>query len=175
MATFSLDGVSPTLPDGFCYIAESAEVIGNVILGLEAGIWSGAVLRGDNEPMRIGAGTNIQDGSVLHSDPGYPLSVGANCTIGHKAMLHGCTIADDCLIGMTATILNGARIGRHCIIGAGALITEGKEIPDNSLVVGMPGKVVREITPEQREMIAASARHYVENAKRFAAGLHRLA
>ena len=174
MTLYALDGIGPSLPDGFHYVADGAQVIGNVTLGLDTGIWPGAVLRGDNEPMEIGAGTNIQDGAVLHSDPGFPLMVGANCTVGHKAMLHGCTIADDCLIGMTSTILNGARIGRHCIIGAGTLITEGKAIPDNSLVVGVPGKVVRTVSPEEEEMIAASARHYVANARRFAAGLKKL-
>lgn len=174
MALYALDDIAPSLPEGFFFIAESAEVIGDVTMGLDVGIWFSAVLRADNEPMHIGAGTNIQDGSVLHSDPGFGLSIGQNCTIGHKAMLHGCTITDNSLIGMSATILNGAVIGKNCIIGAGALVTEGKQIPDNSLVMGMPGKVVRAVSSDEAEMIASSARHYIANAKRFAGGLRRL-
>jgi Carbonic anhydrases/acetyltransferases, isoleucine patch superfamily len=174
MALYSLDGVAPTLPDGFHFIAESAELIGKVIVGADAGIWFGAVLRGDNEPITIGAGSNIQENCALHTDMGFPLTVGEGCTIGHKAILHGCTIGDNSLVGMGAIVLNGAVIGRNCLIGAGALVTEGKVIPDNSLVVGAPGKVVRTLGPETEEMLRKSAAHYVENARRFARGLKRI-
>ena len=140
MTIYELDGVSPELPDGFYWIAPGAVVIGNVILAEDASIWFGTVIRGDNERIVIGAGSNIQENCVLHTDPGYPIQIGVGCTIGHKAMLHGCTIDDNSLIGMGATVLNGARIGRNCLIGAGALIPERKEIPDNSLVMGGSGK-----------------------------------
>ena len=171
MALYALDGKSPKLPDGFFFVALDADVIGNVELEDEASIWFKAVLRGDNEPIRIGRGSNIQDLCVLHTDPGFPLTVGEGCTIGHRVILHGCTIGDHSLIGMGATILNGARVGRHCLIGANALITEGKEIPDNSLIVGSPGKVVREVDNQDRERLHRSAEQYVANARRFAAGL----
>ena len=147
------------------------KVIGNVELGEDTSVWFKAVLRGDNELIRIGEGSNIQDLCVLHTDPGFPLTVGDGCTIGHRVILHGCTIGDHSLVGMGATILNGARIGRYCLIGANALITEGKEIPDNCLVVGAPGKVVRELDEGARERLHRSAEHYIANARRFAAGL----
>jgi carbonic anhydrase/acetyltransferase-like protein (isoleucine patch superfamily) len=171
MAIRALDGLSPRLPEGFAFVADSAEVIGNVELGEEAGIWFGAVLRGDNETITVGRGSNIQDLCVLHTDLGFPLTVGEGCTVGHRAILHGCAIGDHSLIGMGATVLNGARIGRHCLIGAGALITEGKEIPDGSLVVGAPGKVVRALGDEEIAGLHRSAEHYIRNARRFAAGL----
>ena len=171
MSVLSLDGVSPILPDGFHWIADTAIVIGNVKLETDASIWFGAVLRGDNERITIGRGSNVQDGAVLHTDPGFPLTVGADCTIGHRAILHGCTIGEGSLVGMGATILNGARIGRNCLIGAATLITEGKEIPDGSLVLGAPGKVARALTAEELERLPRSAQRYVQNAKRFAAGL----
>lgn len=174
MAIYRLERREPSLPDGFFWIAETAAVIGNVIVGRDVGIWFGAVLRGDNETITVGAGSNIQENAVLHTDLGYPLTIGEGCTIGHKAMLHGCTIGDNSLIGMSATVLNGAVIGRNCLIGAGALVTEGKVIPDNSLVVGSPGKVVRELDADAAAMLAESARHYVENAHRFSNGLERL-
>lgn len=170
MSILSLDGVSPTLPDGFHWIADTATVIGNVEIEVDVGIWFGAVLRGDNEQILIGRGSNIQDLCVLHTDPGFPLTVGAGCTIGHRAILHGCTIGEGSLVGMGATILNGARIGRSCLVGAGALVTEGKEIPEGSLVIGAPGKVARELTEQEREGLVRSAEHYVDNARRFAAG-----
>lgn len=173
MSVFALDDIAPTRPAGFCFVAESASVIGNVEIGEDVGIWFGAVIRGDNERIRIGAGTNIQDLCVLHSDPGFPLTVGANCTIGHRATLHGCSIGDGTLIGMSATILNGARVGRNCLIGAGALVTEGKEIPDGSLVLGSPGKVVRQLAETEIEGLKKSAELYVANARRFAAGLRK--
>jgi carbonic anhydrase/acetyltransferase-like protein (isoleucine patch superfamily) len=174
MVLYALEGKAPKLPNGFFFVADSAEVIGNVELEDEASIWFKAVLRGDNELIRIGRGSNVQDHCVLHTDPGYPLTIGEGCTIGHGAILHGCTIGDHSLVGMGATILNGSRIGRHCLIGANALITEGKQIPDNSLVVGSPGKVVRELDDQARERLHRSAEHYAANARRFAAGLKRM-
>ncbi|PTW52106.1 gamma carbonic anhydrase family protein [Rhodovulum kholense] len=172
MTLYSLDGLAPTLPeDGDYWVAPDANVIGKVILGAGASIWFGSTLRGDNEPITVGAGTNIQENTVCHTDMGYPLTIGAGCTIGHKAMLHGCTIGENTLIGMGATVLNGARIGRNCLIGAGALITEGKEIPDNSLVMGVPGKVVRQLDEAAIERLRQSALHYQENARRYRAGL----
>lgn len=171
MPIFALDGLAPTLPAGFHWIAPSADVVGNVEIRDEASLWFGTVLRGDNERITVGYGSNIQDNAVLHTDPGFPLTIGANCTIGHRAMLHGCTIGDGTLIGMSATILNGAKIGRNCLIGAAALITEGKEIPDNSLVIGAPAKVARELTPDEIARLTRSAEHYARNARRFAAGL----
>lgn len=168
MAVYNLGNVTPQLPnDDEYWIAPSASVIGRVILKKNASVWFGAVLRGDNDPIVIGENSNVQDGSVLHTDDGVPLTLGANVTIGHQAMLHGCTVGDNSLIGIGAVVLNGAVIGRNCLIGARALITEGKVIPDNSLVMGAPGKVVRELTPEQIEHLAFSARHYVENWKRY--------
>lgn len=171
MTLYELDGVSPQLPEGFYWIAPSAQVMGNVIISQNVGIWFGSVLRGDNEPISIGADTNIQENCVMHTDPGFPLVIGEGCTIGHKAMLHGCTIGNNSLIGMGATVLNGATIGNNCLIGAGALVPEGKTIPDNSLVVGMPGKVIRQLDDEAVNGLKNSAKHYVENARRFAAGL----
>ena len=174
MAIYSLDGKEPTLPDGFYYVAESAQVIGQVVLREGAGIWFGAVLRGDNEPITVGENSNIQENSVLHTDMGFPLTIGKGCTIGHSAILHGCTIGDNSLIGMGATVLNGARIGANCLIGAGALVTEGKVIPDNSLVVGSPARVVKSLGTDAEAMLKFSASHYVDNARRFSSGLKRL-
>ena len=175
MAIYSLDGVTPDLPPaGEYWIAPSATVIGRVRLERDASVWFGATLRGDNELILIGEGSNVQDGCVFHTDMGAPLTVGANCTIGHQAILHGCTIGDNSLIGMGACILNYAQIGKNCLIGAKALIPEGKVIPDNSLVMGAPGKVVREVTPEIAEQLARAAENYVRNWRRFAAGLRVL-
>ncbi|MDJ0920941.1 MAG: gamma carbonic anhydrase family protein [Henriciella sp.] len=175
MAVFELDGVRPNLPhSGNYWIADSATVLGNVILEENASVWFGAVLRGDNDPITIGENSNIQDGSVLHTDLGAPLSIGKDVTVGHMVMLHGCTIGDESLIGIGATVLNRAVIGKNCIIGAHSLIPEGKVIPDNSLVMGAPGKVVRELSPEQVMLIKGSAQVYVDNWKRFKAGLKRL-
>ncbi|TDX33851.1 gamma carbonic anhydrase family protein [Rhodovulum visakhapatnamense] len=172
MTLYALDGLAPTLPeDGDYWVASDANVIGNVILGAGASIWFGSTLRGDNEPITVGARTNIQENTVCHTDMGYPLTIGAGCTIGHKAMLHGCTIGENTLIGMGATVLNGARIGRNCLIGASALITEGKAIPDNSLVMGAPGKFVRQLDEAAIERLRQSALHYQENARRYRAGL----
>jgi carbonic anhydrase/acetyltransferase-like protein (isoleucine patch superfamily) len=172
MNTYRLDDKAPILPaDDEYWIAPSASLIGNVILKKNASVWFGAVLRGDNEPIVVGENSNVQDNSVLHTDMGQPLTIGTSVTIGHKVMLHGCTIGDGSLIGIGSIILNGARIGRQCIIGANSLITEGKEIPDRSMVMGSPGKVVRTLEPAQAEAIAAGALHYVANWKRFKAGL----
>lgn len=159
---------------GDYYIAENATVIGSVILEPNVSIWFNAVVRADNDFIRIGENSNIQDGSVLHTDTGIPLVIGRNVTVGHKVMLHGCTIGDGSLIGINAVILNGAKIGRSCIIGANALIPEGKEIPDYSVVMGSPGKVVKEVSEAQRAMLEMSARHYVENFRRYQQELRRL-
>ena len=172
MTIYSLADKKPQLPpEGEYWIADNAVVIGDVILKSGASVWFGAVVRADNETMTIGENTNIQDGSVLHSDPGSPLVIGRDVTVGHKVMLHGCTIGDNSLIGIGAVILNRAKIGKNCLIGAGALIPEGKEIPDGSLVMGQPGKVVRELEPGQIEALRASAAHYVQNWKRYVADL----
>ena len=172
MSVYDLGAHAPTLPPtGEFWIAPSACVVGNVILKRNASVWFGAVLRGDNDPIEIGEDSNVQDNSVLHTDHGSALTIGARVTVGHMVMLHGCTIGDGSLVGIGSIVLNGARIGRRCIIGAGSLITEGKEIPDNSLVMGSPGKVVRTLEPAQAMAIEAGALHYVENWKRFAAGL----
>jgi carbonic anhydrase/acetyltransferase-like protein (isoleucine patch superfamily) len=172
MNIYALDDKSPQLPGPDEYwIAPNATVIGNVILAKGASVWFGAVLRGDNDPITVGEDTNIQDGSVLHTDAGEPLTIGRGVTVGHMAMLHGCTIGDNCLIGIGAVVLGRAVIGDNCLIGANALITEGKVIPPNSLVMGQPGKVVRELEPGQIEALRMSAQHYVQNWKRFARGL----
>lgn len=172
MACYALDGVSPQLPgEGAFWIAPSADVIGKVRLASNASVWFGAVLRGDNEWIVVGENSNVQDGSVLHTDKGSPLTIGRNCTIGHKAILHGCTIGDNSLVGMGATVLNNAVIGKNCLIGANALIAEGKIIPDNSLVLGMPGKVVRELDAEAIARLPKSAEGYVLNWQRYAKGL----
>jgi carbonic anhydrase/acetyltransferase-like protein (isoleucine patch superfamily) len=172
MNAFRLGDRLPTLPDDDEYwIAPTATVIGHVILKKNASVWFGAVLRGDNDPIIVGENSNVQDNSVLHTDLGSPLTIGANVTIGHMVMLHGCQIGDGSLIGIGSIVLNGAKIGRNCIIGASSLITEGKEIPDNSMVMGSPGKVVRTLTDEQAAGFAAGAMHYVANWKRFKARL----
>lgn len=175
MAVYALDGKRPHLPEqDRLFIAPDAHVIGDVELHEDVGIWFGAVLRGDNERITIGARSNIQEGAMLHTDMGFPLNVGADCTIGHHAILHGCTIGEGSLIGMGATILNGAKIGKHCLVGANALVTEGKEFPDYALIVGAPAKLVRTLDAEAAERLKQSAASYVVNARRFAAGLTRL-
>ena len=172
MTVYSLDGKTPSLPsEGDYWIAPNAAVMGNVVLKKNASIWFNVTVRGDNDPIEIGENTNIQDGSVLHTDVGMPLIIGKNVTVGHMVMLHGCTIGDNSLIGIGSIILNGAKIGRNCLIGANSLITEGKEIPDNSMVMGAPGKVVREVSEGQIQMLTGSALHYVENWKRYQKGL----
>ncbi|GHE01492.1 acetyltransferase [Defluviimonas sp. 20V17] len=172
---YELDGQAPQFPeDGDYWVAPDANLIGRVVLGSAASVWFGCTLRGDNEPILVGAGSNVQENCVFHTDMGYPLTIGENCTIGHKVMLHGCTIGDGSLIGMGATVLNGAKIGRGCLIGAGALITEGKEIPDGALVMGAPGRVARELDAPARKALADTARHYQENMRRFRKGLRAL-
>ena len=174
MAVYELDGVAPCV-DASAWIAESAEVIGHVTLGADASVWFGCVLRGDTEHMTVGEGSNIQDLSVLHADVGQPLTIGRHVTVGHKVMMHGCTIGDESLIGIGAVVLNGARIGKNCLVGAGALVTEGKEFPDGSLIVGSPARVARQLTPEQIEGLRHSAQHYIDNARRFRSGLKKTA
>ena len=172
MTLYALDGVSPELPEeGRYWVAPNAILIGKVKLAANASVWFGAVLRGDNELIVVGENSNVQDGCVLHTDMGAPLTIGENCTIGHRAILHSCTIGDNSLVGMGATILNHAKIGRNCLIGANALIAEGKIIPDNSLVIGMPGKVVRELDAETIGLLPKSAARYVRNWQRYAKGL----
>lgn len=172
MAVYEVDGKSPQLAST-AWVAESAEVMGNVTLGPDASVWFGCVLRGDTESMSIGEGSNVQDLSVLHADRGMPLTVGRHVTIGHKVMLHGCTIGDESLIGIGAIVLNGAKIGKNCLVGAGSLVTEGKEFPDGSMIMGTPAKVVRQLTPEQIEGLRNSARHYIDNARLFRSTLKR--
>jgi carbonic anhydrase/acetyltransferase-like protein (isoleucine patch superfamily) len=174
MALYELDGVAPQLAPG-AWVADSAQVIGSVVLGENASVWFGAVLRGDNETIRIGRNSNVQDLSVLHSDLGKPLTIGENVTLGHQVMVHGCTIGDNTLIGIGSVILNGAKIGRNCIVGAGSVVTEGKEFPDNSLIIGSPAKVVRTLDDEAARKLALSAQGYVANAKRFASNLKKIA
>ena len=172
MTIYAFEGMSPTFPDdGDFWVAPDANLIGKVVLESGASIWFGATLRGDNEPITVGRGSNLQENVVCHTDPGKPLSVGADCTIGHKAMLHGCTIEDGALIGMGATILNGAVIGAGSLIGAGALIPEGKVIPPRSLVMGMPGKVVRELDDAAVAGLLVSAEEYRNKMRRFRDGL----
>ena len=173
-ALFALGELVPTLPaDGAFWVAPTAVLVGNVILHRDASVWWGAVLRGDNEPIVIGERSNVQDGAVLHTDMGSPLTVGCDVTIGHQAMLHGCTVGDGSLIGIGAVVLNGAVIGRGCLIGAKALIPEGKVIPDGALVVGAPGKVVRQLSEAAQAGLRTGAAHYVENWRRYARDLRR--
>jgi len=165
---YSLGGVSPQFDDESTFwLAPDATLIGRISVGAHVGIWFGAVLRGDNEPIRIGARSNLQEHAILHTDPGFPITIGQGCTIGHRATLHGCTIGDNSLIGMCAVVLNGARIGRDCIVGAGALVTEGKSFEDGSLIVGAPARVVRQLDETAIAGLRRSADHYVENARRF--------
>ena len=173
MAIYQLDDFTPDVAES-AWVADSAEVIGRVTLGDNVSIWFNAVLRGDSDTLTIGAGSNIQDGSVLHADLGFPLVLGENVTVGHKVMLHGCTVGDESLIGIGAVVLNGAHIGRNCVVGAGALVTEGKSFPDGSLIVGAPAKVVRELSEAQIAGLKASAAHYVNNGRRYAAGLKKI-
>jgi carbonic anhydrase/acetyltransferase-like protein (isoleucine patch superfamily) len=170
MPLYAINGVEPQLGEN-AWAAPSADLIGDVRLGARASVWFGAVLRGDNTPLILGPETNFQDGSIGHSDADFPLTIGARVTVGHQAILHGCTIADDCLIGMGARILNGALIETECIVGAGALVTEGKRFESGSLIVGTPARMVRQITGEERQLLRASAAHYAEKAKRYAAEL----
>ncbi|NGO52644.1 gamma carbonic anhydrase family protein [Allomesorhizobium camelthorni] len=175
MPLYAIDGTAPQFEDESSnWIAPDATLIGNVQLGRDVGVWFGAVIRGDNEAIVIGARSNVQEHVVMHTDPGFPLTVGEGCTIGHGAILHGCTIGDNSLVGMGAIVLNGARIGKNCLVGAGALVTEGKEFPDNSLIVGSPATAVRMLDQDAAGRLRASAEHYVGNGRRFKAGLSKL-
>ncbi|MEM8979227.1 MAG: gamma carbonic anhydrase family protein [Pseudomonadota bacterium] len=170
---YALGELTPQI-DPTAWVAPDANVIGNIILAAQSSVWFGATLRGDNEVIELGAGSNVQEACVLHTDMGYPLTIGRDCTIGHSAILHGCTIGDESLIGMGATVLNGARIGKNCLIGAGALVTEGKEIPDGSLVLGSPARVVKALGDSAIAGLKASALGYQMNAKRFVQDLKAL-
>jgi carbonic anhydrase/acetyltransferase-like protein (isoleucine patch superfamily) len=176
MPVYALGAVRPDLPaEGSCWIAPDASVIGKVQIAKDVGIWFGAVLRGDNELIAVGEGSNIQEHSMLHTDMGFPLTIGRNCTIGHRAILHGCTIGDNSLIGMGAIVLNGAKIGKNCLVGAGALVTEGKDFPDNSLIVGVPAKAIRTLDDAAVQRLTQSAENYAANWKRFAADMKLIA
>jgi carbonic anhydrase/acetyltransferase-like protein (isoleucine patch superfamily) len=174
MAIYQLDSFTPQIAAS-AWVADSAEVIGNVELAEQSSIWFGVILRGDSAALRIGKGSNVQDGSMVHADPGFPVTLGENVTVGHHVMLHGCTVGDGSLIGIKSVVLNGAKIGRNCLVGAGSLVTEGKEFPDGSMIMGSPAKVVRELNAEQIAGLGRAAQHYVENAQRFRAGLKKLA
>jgi carbonic anhydrase/acetyltransferase-like protein (isoleucine patch superfamily) len=173
MPLYSIGDVSPAFGEG-AWAAPSADLIGDVRLGARASVWFGAVLRGDNTPLILGAETNFQDGAIGHSDADFPLTIGSRVTVGHQAILHGCTVADDCLIGLGARVLNGAVIGRQCIVGAGALVTEGRSFEPGSLIVGAPARVVRQVTDEERQLLRESAAHYAAKAQRYAAELRRI-
>ncbi|HEU0147415.1 MAG TPA: gamma carbonic anhydrase family protein [Bradyrhizobium sp.] len=175
MAIYELDGQAPELPgDGNCFIADSATVIGRVRLSSAVTIWFGAVLRGDNDLIEIGEGSNIQDNVTCHVDPGFPLWIGKNCTIGHNAIVHGCTIEDGALIGMGSIVMNGARVGRGSVVGAGAVITEGKEFPEYSLIIGAPARVVRTLDPAQVEKMGGAARSYIAKGPHYKNGLKKI-
>ncbi len=172
MTLYALDGVAPALPaSGDYYLAPGARLIGNVTLAEQAGIWFNAVLRGDNEPIVIGPGTNVQDGCVLHTDPGFPLTLGADVTVGHSAILHGCTVGDGTLIGMGAVVLNGAKIGTGCLIGANALVTEGREIPDHSMAIGQPARVIRPVDAAMAAELRRAAEIYNKRQRQYRGGL----
>lgn len=173
MAVYALDGVEPQIAES-AWVADSAQVMGEVQLCADASVWFGTVVRGDTSSITIGEGSNVQDASVLHADLGMPLVIGRHVTVGHQVMLHGCTIGDESLIGIGAIVLNGAKIGKNCLVGAGALVTEGKEFPDGSMIIGSPAKVVKQLTPEQIQGLRQSAQHYIDNARRFRAGLRKL-
>jgi len=176
MPLYALDGVEPQFEDRASnWIAPDAAVVGDVRIGRDVGIWFGAAIRGDRETITIGARSNVQEHTVMHTDPGFPLTIGEGCTVGHRAILHGCTIGDNSLIGMGAIVLNGAKIGSNCLVGAGALITEGKEFPDNSLIVGSPAKVIRTLDDAATQRLRKSADDYVANQRRFEAGLKKIA
>ena len=173
MALYQLDEHAPQVAQS-AWIADSAHVIGEVTIAPDASVWFGAVLRGDTEPLHLGPGSNVQEGAVVHADAGFPVHIGAGVTVGHQVMLHGCTIGDNSLIGIQAVVLNGAKIGRDCLVGAGSLVTEGKEFPDGWLILGTPAKAVRRLTDTQIEGLRRSAAHYMDNARRFKAGLRKI-
>ena len=174
MAIYQLDDLTPAIHET-AWVADNAQVLGNVQLAQDSSVWFGVVIRGDMDAISVGRGTNIQDNSVLHADHGMPLTIGDNVSIGHQVMLHGCTIGDGSLIGIQAVILNGARIGKNCLVGAGSLVTEGKEFPDNSMIFGSPAKAVRQLSAEQIEGLKMISDHYVENARRYKSRLKKLA
>jgi carbonic anhydrase/acetyltransferase-like protein (isoleucine patch superfamily) len=175
VALYSLDGIAPKTPaNGRFFVADNAVVVGDVTLDEDASVWFGATLRGDNEPITVGARSNIQDGSVLHTDPGFPVVIGPDCTIGHAAIVHGCTLGAGTLIGMGATVLNGATFGKFCLVGAGALVTEGKSFPDYSMILGSPAKVVRTLGPEWEIRLLGTAGRYVANGRRYREGMRKV-
>ncbi len=174
MAIYALDGLTPQVADT-AWVADNAQVMGEVSLAADSSVWFGVTVRGDTDAIHIGEGSNVQDGSVLHADHGMPLTIGRHVTVGHQVMLHGCTIGDESLIGIGAVVLNGAKIGKHCLVGAGALVTEGKEFPDGSMILGSPARVVKTLSPEQIEGLRQSAQHYIDNARRFRQGLKKIA
>ena len=173
MAIYELDKLSPQLA-ATAWVADSAQVMGDVVLGEDVSVWFGTVVRGDSETITIGRGSNIQDASVLHADPGKPLIIGERVSVGHQVMLHGCTVGDETLIGIGAIVLNGAVIGKNCLVGAGSLVTEGKVFPDGCMILGSPAKAVRQLSPEQMEGLKSIAQHYIDNAVRFKAGLKKI-
>ena len=174
MALYSLNNISPSLPKGDFWISETAQIIGNVVIGNNTSIWFGAIIRGDNEPIVIGDNTNIQENTVIHVDKGADVNIGSGCTIGHKAIIHGCTIGNNTLVGMGTIILNNSYIGNNCLVGAGSLITEGKTFPDKTLIMGSPAKVIRNLTEEEIEQNKLSANHYIDNFKEFKNKLNKL-
>ncbi|MBU0588686.1 MAG: gamma carbonic anhydrase family protein [Gammaproteobacteria bacterium] len=174
MAIYSLDDLSPRMADT-AWVADSAQVMGDVVMGDESSVWFGTIVRGDSETITLGRGVNVQDASVLHADPGVPLTLGDNVSVGHQVMLHGCTVGEGTLIGIGSVVLNHAKIGKHCLVGAGSLVTEGKEFPDGSMIMGRPAKVVRELSPEEIANLQRIAQHYKDNARRFKAGLKKIA
>ncbi|NDP48590.1 MAG: gamma carbonic anhydrase family protein [Sulfuriferula multivorans] len=174
MAIYQLDDLTPAIHES-AWVADSARVVGNVTLNEDSSVWFGVVIRGDTETITVGKGSNIQDNSVLHADPGMPLIIGENVNVGHQVMLHGCTIGDGSLIGIQAVVLNGAKIGKNCLVGAGSLVTEGKEFPDGCMILGSPAKAVKQLSAEQIADLKMTARHYMDNARRYKVGLKKLA
>ena len=174
MAIYELDIHTPQIDDS-AWVADNAQVMGEVEMAAHSSVWFSAVVRGDSAKITIGEGSNVQDGSVLHADTGMPLVIGKHVTVGHLVQLHGCTVGDESLIGIGAIVLNGAKIGKNCLVGAGALVTEGKEFPDGSMILGSPAKAVRQLTPEQIQGLRRSAQHYMNNAERYKAGLKKIA
>jgi carbonic anhydrase/acetyltransferase-like protein (isoleucine patch superfamily) len=174
LAIYQLGDHAPQI-EPTAWVADSAEVIGKVVMQPDSSVWYGVIVRGDTDTITIGRGSNVQDGSMLHADPGFPLTLGDNVTVGHQCMLHGCAVGDGSLIGIKAVVLNGAKIGKNCLVGAGAVVTEGKEFPDNSLILGAPAKLVKEISPAHAEMLAHAAQHYVDNAQRHRTQLKKIA